>query len=681
MLFLPRLRLPLRTALACASVMLLPGAFVQPEPIHRLAICFAPGTPTMVQDDMKAAVALYQAADDARWSRTAMDGSFLRRGEPTTLTWSIVADGTPIPGYVGEASAASNLRSWLTIKYGSESQWLPIFEKVFERWSALSGVTYVHESADDSSTLGGSRGVSGVRADIRIGGHRIDGNNGTLAYNFFPDDGDMVIDTSDRYFDTVASDSRRLRNVIAHEHGHGLGMDHVCPVNGTKLMEPTTSSAIDGPQLDDILAAQRLYGDRFEDSETTATAADLGALTPGETIIDDVSIDGTDDVDMFAFSAPPSSRVNVVLVPIGASYVQSEQAANGSCGTGTTYDALRRVDLSVELIGPNGSQRLAFADAAPAGATEELVDIALVSAAPHFVRIVGDNDDVQLYRLVIDVVDPADRPTAVNDAVTTRGAVPARLNVLDNDSGVRDVSLTVGITSKPQNGAATTVGGGIIRYVPARGFVGTDTFTYGIRDAEGRTSTATVTVTVEAARYAGDAGMDVDQDLYPDELETRVASSSSSAASRPASGDPLALSANSARAVQKFRKTSRDALLLRGTLPLDVGTQLFGAEAVVYVGGVFRRFTLDKKGRGKDDKDTIRIGTPGDGGAAFKLTLRNANLSGSWEDEGLLLEDDVIKEYREVTVFVIVGDAAFQTTLPLQFTIRNAKGKSKLVTD
>ena len=50
---------------------------------------------------------------------------------------------------------------------------------------------------------------------------------------------------------------------MAHEAGHGLGLGHVTPVNGTKLMEPNISLAYDGPQADDILAVNRGYGDRL----------------------------------------------------------------------------------------------------------------------------------------------------------------------------------------------------------------------------------------------------------------------------------------------------------------------------------------------------------------------------------------------------------------------------------
>ncbi len=679
---LPSLRNPfVRAALICAAVAGPARTVADPAPAQRLAICFAPGTPLVVQRERKAAVALYQADENARWSRTATDGSSLRRGEPMTLTWSVVPDGTPIPGYVGEASATSDLRTWLTIKYGGESQWLPIFKSVFARWSQLSGITYVHELADDASTLGNARGVTGVRADIRIGGHRIDGNNGTLGYNFFPDDGDMVLDTSDHYFDTVANDSRRLRNVVAHENGHGLGMDHVCPVDGTKLMEPTTATSIDGPQLDDILAAQRLYGDRFEDDETTAEAAELGALRPGDTIVDDVSIDGADDVDVYAFTALEGARVDIVLVPVGATYGQGPQNTDGSCGDGTTFDALRRVDLSLELLGPDGRRRLAVADGARTGATEEVVGIALAGTQPHFIRVTGDRDDVQLYRLVVTVIDPADRPTAADDVATTQAAVPTRMDVLANDTGVTATAVSVAVATQPAGGTARATGGGIVRYAPGRGFAGTDVFTYRVRDAAGRASVAAVRVTVESALYAGDARFDDDADLYPDELETRLGTSSADSSSRPAGGPPAVFAPTHAKALLRFRKDRRDALLLRGALPLLPGTALRGADVVVYTGGQVRRFTLDRKGRAKDDGGSLRIGAAGASPAAFRLRLRGVRLADDWADEGLLDEEGVVKEYRELTVFLIVGDQAFTATLPLRYTVRRGKGKPKLLRD
>jgi len=118
-------------------------------------------------------------------------------------------------------------------------------------------------------------GVLGVRGDVRISGHFIDGNSGVLAYNFFPNFGDMVIDTGDNTYNNTASNSLILRNILAHEHGHGLGISHVCPVNQTKLMEPFLTTAFDGPQPDDILAGNRGYGDDNEHNDTPGTATGL----------------------------------------------------------------------------------------------------------------------------------------------------------------------------------------------------------------------------------------------------------------------------------------------------------------------------------------------------------------------------------------------------------------------
>ena len=139
----------------------------------------------------------YQFPDSNRWYRTATDGAGLQQGDPTTITWSVIPDGTLIPGYVGEPDSASNLRSYLNGIYGSEAAWLALLQEVFDRWGELTGITYIYEPNDDGASFVGSEGSIGVRGDVRIGGHNIDGTAGILGYNFFPDVGDMVLDTGD----------------------------------------------------------------------------------------------------------------------------------------------------------------------------------------------------------------------------------------------------------------------------------------------------------------------------------------------------------------------------------------------------------------------------------------------------------------------------------------------------
>jgi len=338
-----------------------------------------------------------------RWFSTATDGSGLYQGDPMTLTWSVVPDGTPITSGYGEPAAPSSLRAFLTTIYGSEAAWFAVFQHVFDRWGQLTGITYVYESSDDGATLPSFGGTIDVRGDIRIGGHAIDGDYGVLAYNYYPDIGDMVIDTPDSFYNNTASNSLNLRNTVAHEHGHGLGLKHSCPLNQTKLMEPMLTTSFDGPQHDDILGANRFYGDRFEDNDTSGAAAVLGAF--GSTTKADLSVDDNTDADVYGFVVDAGATIDVTITPIGITYRSGPQNSDGSCSAGTNYDSLNIQDLEVRVLDVNGSTALAAADLNGVGQPEMLDDIALSSGAgTYYVEITGDaTDAAQLYQLSMTV--------------------------------------------------------------------------------------------------------------------------------------------------------------------------------------------------------------------------------------------------------------------------------------
>lgn len=87
-------------------------------------------------------------------------------------------------------------------------------------------------------------------------------------------------------------------------------------------------------------------------------------------------------------------------------------------------------------------------------------------------------------------------PVAVDDAARTKVDVPVDIALLPNDDTVLGAPLTgLALASSPSNGTATLVDD-VARYTPARGFTGTDTFTYTISTPNG-TATATVRVVVE----------------------------------------------------------------------------------------------------------------------------------------------------------------------------------------
>ena len=365
---------------------------------------------------------LFEFDDSDRWERTATNGSGLSQGDPTTLTWSFVPDGTSIYGYAGESTSNSSLIAMLDGQYDPGSTggsdltqrvWFPLFVDIFDRWSELTGNSYVYEPNDDGSSMTAfslPTGVLGVRGDLRIGGHSIDGSSGSniLAYNFFPDFGEMVIDTDNAsYFGNTAGNSIRLRNTLSHEHGHGLGVSHSCPIHQTKLMEPFISTAFDGPQFDDILAATRGYGDKNENNNNTGSATDLGVVSEGSPItLEDVSIDDDADVDYLKFTVSSAASATISLSPVGSTYLAGPQNSNGSCSSGSSFNPMNQSDLHLELYQTNGTTLIASSDTSPAGGSENITDEDLINGAgTYFIKVGGANNAAQLYELTISITN------------------------------------------------------------------------------------------------------------------------------------------------------------------------------------------------------------------------------------------------------------------------------------
>lgn len=379
--------------------------------------CFAPGTPWRVVEETAqrmrgvnislAAPAgdSFQFNDGDRWSETVTDGPGLRQGDPTTVTWSVVPDGTSVFGYAGEPTADSNLRSRLNGIYGSSATWIALLQQVFDRWSAITGLTYVYEPTDDGADMTDTDlppGQIGVRGDVRIAGHALDGNLGVLAYNFGPDFSEMIIDTNDNFFNDTSLNSLGLRNTVAHEHGHGLGLQHVCPINETKLMEPFLSRNFDGPQHDDLLAGNRGYGDPMEPNDTSGTAADLGTLVPGTPIaLTNRSIDDNSDADFFAFQIDAASRITATMTPAGSTYPNASQSSTtGNCNPSANFDSLRQHNLGIEVRDRNGTTVLASANTGGLGVAETISGLTLGTPGRYFVRVFGTTTNAaQLYGL------------------------------------------------------------------------------------------------------------------------------------------------------------------------------------------------------------------------------------------------------------------------------------------
>lgn len=445
--------------------------------------CFAPGTP----EEKIAAFeqAMYGSGKfrplGHRWYYTATEPSLHSQGDPTIITYSFAPDGTPIsPAYEDESSAGSSLMASFDAAFGSRQTWQDLFHQMFQDWSEVCGVTYVYEPNDDGVEISqGNTGALGVRGDVRIVGHPIDGLYSTLAYNWSPDYGDMILDTDDSpYFSNSSGNYLRLRNTIAHEHGHGLGMGHTCPLNQTKLMEPMITTSFDGPRHDEILNGQRNYGDPQEPNDSSVKAVDLGMMYLGTTTVSNVSIDGSGDQDYFVFSVPADKSVALTLTPYGFTYLEGDQNNNGSCSAGSNFDSTTISNIAVSLISQDGTTVLASADANPAGGSENIATFVLwPGAGSYFIRIYPGSsaaNNVQMYTLDIDIDDAPGAPTRTPTLSPT-------------------ITQTPTITLTPTSTITRTP-------TRTRTFTRTGTFTRTATPTATRTATRTATVTQTPSR-------------------------------------------------------------------------------------------------------------------------------------------------------------------------------------
>ena len=355
------------------------------------------------------------------------------QGTPYSITWSFVPDGLVIsPGTTGTSETSSPSTLFASMDSGFSAQggraaWINRFQQMFTRWHQLSGITFTRVALDgvdwDDGAAWGAGAAPGLRGDIRISMHNIDGGSGILAYTYYPASGfapgDMVIDASDMgNFAGSGNSNLFLRNCVTHELGHAMGLAHVCSSNSGQLMGPFISLSFDGPRQDDIRAIQRHYGDPFELNDTAAAATSLGSLTTGGTLLSPAipaplagsndssaalcSIDASGKADWFLVTALTGVTATITATPVGSTYDDNAQAGNGSCPSGSSTNALAIADLVITVFASNGSTQVATSNAAGVGVAEVLSNVPFPAGA-NYIRISAANGfaQTQLYRLTV----------------------------------------------------------------------------------------------------------------------------------------------------------------------------------------------------------------------------------------------------------------------------------------
>ena len=414
------------------------------EPSHYL--CWAESTPPHIVEAAQLAenaanrligsafsTQAFQSIGSGRWSSTATDGGTGSEGTPITLTWSFPPDGT-----MTDENESSDLIARLAVIYASQGAnttdlpadqpWFSVFTRALDDLSRETGVIFTYEPNDDGASMSQfNNGIVGTRGDLRFFGANIDGNNNTLAYNYSPGYGDMLIDTNDSFFTNTGSDSKRLRNTVSHEVGHGIGLGHVCPVNNTKLMEPFINLGFDGAQFDDVFSIQLRYGDHLErhngsegnnDSPTNATPLTLVTDTP-LTIPERLSLDDSVDVDFFEFTATAGQLLSTTVTPSDESYLEGSQNSDGTCSSGTSIDFSIFQDLSLAILDSDKTTVLASNDSGDLG-EEETLNYSFPSSGTFYLRVDGDsNDATQIYSLSLNLASPLTTLTLESTDLTT----------------------------------------------------------------------------------------------------------------------------------------------------------------------------------------------------------------------------------------------------------------------
>ncbi|WP_292037681.1 matrixin family metalloprotease [Massilia sp. UBA6681] len=176
-------------------------------------------------------------------------------GSGATVTWSLMPTGVncAIPGVEPTGCSVKALDDFMPTGY------LGALNAAFAAWSAVANIVFTQ--VEDN---GVPFNAPGTTADIRIGGHVMDGANGTLAHGYFPPAngataaGDIHFDIGETWKLGFGGPGFDIFQVAAHEIGHAIGLNH--STTPGSLMNPYYTEAFRGLQADDIAGARYIYG-------------------------------------------------------------------------------------------------------------------------------------------------------------------------------------------------------------------------------------------------------------------------------------------------------------------------------------------------------------------------------------------------------------------------------------
>lgn len=307
-----------------------------------------------------------------------------------TITYSFVPDGAKIeslPQFIQPRSEEDNvLFKRMNECFGSEAEWQGIIDNAFRAWSNATGLQFkkVGDDKADYPAVGSS-----ARGDIRFWCRSIDGEEKYFATTIPPTDGDVRFDRAEKWNRDL------LSRVAIHEIGHALGLNHVCPCNGTKVMENQRNSSLTISE-DEVRGIHYLYGDGLEPNDQQPRLIDLKDLQAAKLSLTRGGRGG--DVDQFRIRVAPKSEIRVRAIPTGSTY----SVGAGDCGGGgSPMDASAQLALRLKVLS-RGGQTLGQTQADVGKAAELVVRVPDDGELVIVLDPAAGSGSVQMYHIQIE---------------------------------------------------------------------------------------------------------------------------------------------------------------------------------------------------------------------------------------------------------------------------------------
>jgi hypothetical protein len=205
--------------------------------------------------------------------------------------------------------------------------------------------------------------------------------------------------------------------------------------------------------------------------------------------------------DSFAFIANDGTATsNVATVTISVASVNDAPVAYGQALNGTEDNTL---SVTLQATDADGDSLAYSIVAAPqhgtlsgSGAVRTYTPDANYHGPDSFSFTANDGAVAShVATVTITLASVNDAPVALADSVSTPRNTAVSITVLTNDTDIDGDALAIVSASNPAHGTAAISGTKVV-YTPAKGYTGSDQFTYSITDGDGETASAGVTIAV-----------------------------------------------------------------------------------------------------------------------------------------------------------------------------------------